>query len=43
MVDLERKEGQEMDTPLTLPPAREREKERSRETFFNQQKPVLLM
>lgn len=43
VVDLERKEGQEMDTPLTLPLAIEREKERGRETFFNQQKALLLM
>lgn len=43
VVDLEGKEGQEMDTPLTLPLAIQQEKRKGRRTFFNQQKAVLLM
>lgn len=45
VVDLKGKEGQEMDTPLTLPLAIQREeRERQKEgRFFNQQKAVLLM
>lgn len=43
VVDLEGKEGQEMDTLLTLPPAIQREKERGRGKGFNQQKAGRLM
>lgn len=43
VVDLEGKGGQEMDTPLTLPLAIQREKESGREKVFNQQKAVLPM
>ena len=44
VVDLEGKDGQEMDTPLTLPLAIQWEKWGGRrEDFFNQQKAVLLM
>lgn len=46
VVDLEgsgRGGAQEMDTPLTLPLAMQREEERGRGKVFNQQKAVLLM